>query len=94
MSETTLDDEITSMAESFNALRSGASILFNTLNNVYALHVPVVLTAEDGEEQEICEHCSEIAGETRGVAYPCPTVAILTEYMVEVKPAEEETPAE
>lgn len=99
MSETTFDDEIKAMAESYNALKSGAAILYNTLNSVYGLHELQTLAAEDGSEQDICGHCSEIAGEDRGVAYPCPTVAILTEYLVtselpEGDPAEEETPAE
>lgn len=99
MTETTFEEEIRAMAEAHNALKHGAAILFNTLNSVYALHEVATLTAEDGEEQEICAHCSEIAGEGRGVTYPCPTVAILTEYLVESEipdgdPAEEETPAE
>ncbi|MFM5967849.1 MAG: hypothetical protein ACKOQ8_02245 [Micrococcales bacterium] len=98
MTETTFDEEIRTMAESFNALKHGAAILFNTLNSVYALHEVAMLTSEDGAEQEICSHCSEIAGEDRGIVYPCPTVAILTEYLVEAEAPketpEEETPAE
>jgi hypothetical protein len=55
----------------------------------------VTLAAEDGEEQDICAHCSEIAGEERGVVYPCPTVGILTQYLIPAElPEEEETPAE
>lgn len=95
MTETTFDDEIRLMAESYNNLKAGAGILYNTLNSVYALHELQTLTSPDGEEQDTCAHCSEIAGEDRGVAYPCPTVAILTEYLVVGEaPEEEETPAE
>jgi hypothetical protein len=94
MTETTFDDEIRSMAESYNNLKAGAAILYNTLNSVYGLHGLATLTAEDGAEHDVCEHCSEIAGGDRSVAYPCPTVAILTEYLVETETPEEEAPAE
>jgi hypothetical protein len=95
MSETNFETDIKAMAESYNNLKSGAAILYNTLNSVYSLHEMVTLAAEDGEEQDICAHCSEIAGEERGVVYPCPTVGILTQYLIPAElPEEEETPAE
>lgn len=95
MDETKFQEDIAQMSDKFNALKNGAAILYNTLNSVYALHEVLTLTSPDGEEVEACAHCSEIAGEDRGIAYPCPTVGILTEYLVPAEaPAEEETPAE
>lgn len=99
MDETKFQEDIAQMSDKFNALKNGAAILYNTLNSVYALHEVLTLTSPDGEEVEACAHCSEIAGEDRGIAYPCPTVGILTEYLIPSEapagdPAEEETPAE
>lgn len=63
------------------ALKKGAGVLYQTLQNVALLHE--IDTAEG------CTHCSTLAGES--IAYPCPTIRlVLNDFEIE----EEETPAE
>lgn len=63
------------------ALKKGAGVLYQTLQNVALLHE--IDTAEG------CTHCSALAGES--IAYPCPTIRlVLNDFEIE----EEETPAE
>ena len=81
--------------QELDALKMGSAMLYAALNRVYLMHNLEVHTDEEGKEIEICGHCSDIAGEERGIYYPCPTVDLLLEYFV-VAPesSEEETPAE
>jgi hypothetical protein len=65
------------------ALKRGAGVLYQTLQNVALLHE---VNNSDG-----CTHCSAIASDY--VAYPCPTIRLVLNDF-EVEEAEEETPAE
>jgi hypothetical protein len=64
------------------ALKKGAGVLYQTLQNVALLHE--IDTAEG------CTHCTALAGES--VAYPCPTIRlVLNDFEIEET---EENPAE
>lgn len=82
--------------QELDALKMGSAMLYAALNRVYLMHELEVYKDEEGNETEICAHCSDLAGEGRGIYYPCPTVDLLLEYFVAVpeNPEQEETPAE
>lgn len=91
MSETV--EQITK--QELDALRNGSLMLYSALNSVHRAHELGEMETEDGNTIEVCLLCSKIAGEGKGVYYPCPTAEILLEYFVAVpENAEEETPAE
>lgn len=74
------------------ALKKGAAVLYQTLQNIASLHESAVAGYEEGEEVLACFHCTTIAGTP--VAYPCPTTrVVLNDFEIE-EPEEEETPAE
>lgn len=90
--ETEVQTNIQDMINYTNSLKASASIMFTTLNRVNQLHASNFMEGETGPI-EACQHCSEIADAI--VHFPCPTVQVLTEYMVvEEQPENEETPAE
>lgn len=82
---------VTELVEYANNLKSSAAIMFTTLNRVNQLHASTLIEGEDGVIDS-CQHCSEIADAI--VHAPCPTVQVLTEYMVVETTENEETPAE
>lgn len=92
MSETV--EQITK--QELDALRTGSTMLFHALNGVYKLHELGQATGDNDETVDVCLHCSEIAGEDKGIYYPCPTVDYLLQYFVVAPESseEEETPAE
>jgi hypothetical protein len=49
------------------ALKRGAGVLYQTLQNVALLH--------EVDSAEGCTHCTALAGES--VAYPCPTIRLV-----------------
>lgn len=72
-----------------DALKKGAAVLYQTLQNVALLHDATEIENDSGEMIEGCEHCSAIAEAI--VHYPCPTMRlVLNDFEVE----EEKTPAE
>lgn len=75
------------------ALKLGASLMYETLNNVFLLHDVEEMEGENTAEAiEGCKHCSALADAI--VHYPCPTVQLLLQDFT-VEPTEnEETPAE
>lgn len=74
-----------------DALKKGAGVLYQTLQNVASLHESAVAGYEEGEEVLACFHCTSIAGEP--IAYPCPTIrVVLNDFEFEAE--EEETPSE
>lgn len=83
---------ISELVDYANNLKNSAAIMFTTLNKVNQLHTSTLIEGE-ADVIEACAHCSEIADAI--VHFPCPTVQVLTEYMVvEEQPENEETPAE
>lgn len=76
--------------EETEALKAGATLMYQTLETVLALHDVEPMDSENSAEQiEGCKHCSAIAEAI--VHYPCPTVQILLQdFSIE----NEETPAE
>lgn len=68
-----------------DALKKGAGVLYQTLQNVALLH--------EIDSAEGCTHCSALAGES--VDYPCPTIRlVLNDFEVEEEPEEEKIPTE
>lgn len=68
------------------ALKKGAAVLYQTLQNVALLHE---VKSFDGEEGEVdgCVHCSDIAEAI--VHAPCPTMRlVLNDFEQEETPAE------
>ena len=68
------------------ALKKGAAVLYQTLQNVASLHE---LDTFEGEEGNVdgCVHCSNIAEAI--VHYPCPTMlVVLNDFEQEETPAE------
>jgi hypothetical protein len=49
------------------ALKKGAGVLYQTLQNVALLH--------EVDSDDACNHCSALAGES--VEYPCPTIRLV-----------------
>jgi hypothetical protein len=76
------------------ALKLGASLMYETLNTVFLLHDSEEMEGENTAEAiEGCKHCSALADAI--VHYPCPTVQLLLQdFTVEEPTEEEETPAE
>lgn len=67
-----------------DALKKGAGVLYQTLQNVALLHE---VNSADG-----CTHCTALAGDL--IEYPCPTIRlVLNDFEVE-ETDNEETPAE
>ena len=72
------------------ALKAGATLMYQTLDAIYQLHDVEAMDSEISNEPiEGCKHCSAIADAI--VHYPCPTVQILLQ---DFQVADEETPAE
>lgn len=72
------------------ALKKGAAVLYQTLQNVASLHEAAIAGYEDGEEKLACLHCTTVADDP--IEYPCPTMrVVLNDFEVE---EQEETPAE
>jgi hypothetical protein len=75
------------------ALKLGATLMYDTLNNVFLLHDMEEMEGDNTAEPiEGCKHCSAIADAI--VHYPCPTVQLLLRDFETEEPANEETPAE
>ena len=77
-----------------DALKAGATLMYETLNNVFLLHDSEEMEADNTAEAiEGCKHCSALADAI--VHYPCPTVQLLLQdFTVEEPTEDEETPAE
>ena len=77
-----------------DALKAGATIMYETLNTIFLLHDMEEMEGENTAEPiEGCKHCSAIADAI--VHYPCPTVQVLLQDFKAEEPTEdEETPAE
>lgn len=70
-----------------DALKAGATLMYQTLDAIYQLHDVETMQAEDETDIEGCKHCSAIADAI--VHYPCPTVQLLLQdFQVEENPAE------
>lgn len=68
------------------ALKKGAAVLYQTLQNVATLHESEVFEGEEGDV-EGCAHCSNVAEAI--VHYPCPTmIVVLNDFEQEEIPAE------
>jgi hypothetical protein len=75
------------------ALKLGASLMYETLNTVFLLHDAEEMEGENTAEAiEGCKHCSALADAI--VHYPCPTVQLLLQDFTVETPENEETPAE
>lgn len=74
-----------------DALKAGATIMYDTLNTIFLLHDMEELEGNEGMV-EGCKHCSALAEAI--VHYPCPTVQILLQDFQAEEPSNEETPAE
>lgn len=75
------------------ALKLGASLMYETLNTVFLLHDSEEMEGENTAEAiEGCKHCSALADAI--VHYPCPTVQLLLQDFTVEEPENEETPAE
>jgi hypothetical protein len=73
-----------------DALKLGATLMYETLNNVFLLHDSEEMEGDNTAEPiEGCKHCSAIADAI--VHYPCPTMQILLQ---DYEAENEETPAE
>lgn len=76
------------MADSreMDALKAGALLMYQTLQDVATLHGSEVFEGEEGDV-EGCAHCSNIAEAI--VHYPCPTmIVVLNDFEQEETPAE------
>ena len=63
------------------ALKKGAAVLYQTLQNVASLHETVTLEGEEGDVDG-CSHCSDIAEAI--VHAPCPTmIVVLNDFEIE-----------
>jgi hypothetical protein len=79
--------------QELTALKTGAALMYETLNTIFLLHDMEEMEAENSSEPiEGCKHCSAIADAI--VHYPCPTVQILLQDFQAEDPTNEETPAE
>lgn len=73
-----------------DALKAGATLMYQTLDAIYQLHDVEPMDSEISDEPiEGCKHCSAIADAI--VHYPCPTVQILLQ---DFTVGNEETPTE
>lgn len=73
------------------ALKKGAAVLYQTLQNVALLHESKEIEGEDGNVDG-CEHCSALAEAI--VHYPCPTMRLVLNDFETETIEEEENPAE
>jgi len=68
------------------ALKKGAAVLYQTLQNVASLHELATFESEEGDV-EGCAHCTNVAEAI--VHYPCPTmIVVLNDFEQEETPAE------
>jgi hypothetical protein len=76
-----------------DALKLGATLMYETLNNVFLLHDSEEMEGDNTAEPiEGCKHCSALAEAI--VHYPCPTVQLLLQDFTAEVPEDEKTPAE
>ena len=58
-----------------DALKKGAAVLYQTLQNVASLHQVDTFEGEDDAQIDGCVHCTDLAEAI--VHYPCPTMRLV-----------------